>query len=110
MILHELLSGRSVLGELTQAQCFERFWTLANWRCPDCMTGAARTWKWFAEPVCKDPGKRYASAAALAEDLRRYSAGEPVSVRRLSAPVCAWRWSRATRPGPPCSPALPDSC
>ncbi len=31
--------------------------------------------------LAKDPTARYATAAALAEDLRRWLAGEPVSVK-----------------------------
>lgn len=31
--------------------------------------------------LAKDPGRRYASAAALADDLRRYLAGDPVEAR-----------------------------
>jgi Protein kinase domain len=40
----------------------------------------------------KDPQKRYESAAALADDLDRWRAGEPTRARSLSPPAQAWRW------------------
>jgi WD40 repeat protein len=51
------------------------------------------------EAVClrcleKDPARRYASAAALAEDLRRFQAGEPTTARPLSRAGRAWKWAR----------------
>jgi serine/threonine-protein kinase len=42
----------------------------------------------------KDAGKRYATAEALAEDLRRYLVGDPILARPISAPERLWRWCR----------------
>jgi tetratricopeptide (TPR) repeat protein len=51
------------------------------------------------ETVClkclqKDVGGRYATAAALAEDLRRWQAGEPITARPASSAERLGRWAR----------------
>src|SRR5262249_6303551 len=51
------------------------------------------------ETVClkclqKDRAQRYATAGALAEDLKRYRAGEPIKARPVSRGERVWRWCR----------------
>jgi hypothetical protein len=51
------------------------------------------------ETVCltclrKDPRRRYVTAEALAEDLRRHREGRPVLARPVSAWGHAWKWAR----------------
>jgi WD40 repeat protein/serine/threonine protein kinase len=42
----------------------------------------------------KEPGERYSTAEALAEDLEHYLADEPIQAREASAWERSWRWCR----------------
>jgi WD40 repeat protein/serine/threonine protein kinase len=42
----------------------------------------------------KEPRGRYATAGALADDLARFRAGQPVTARSIGAGERAWRWAR----------------
>jgi tetratricopeptide (TPR) repeat protein len=44
--------------------------------------------------IARDPGHRYPTAGAMADDLRRFFDDRPIRARRTSAIEHAWRWCR----------------
>ena len=51
------------------------------------------------ETICttclrKDPKRRYPTMDALADDLRRWREGRPITARPISMPERAWQWAR----------------
>jgi WD40 repeat protein len=44
--------------------------------------------------MARDPAHRYATAGALADDLRRFLEDRPIKARRASAAERSWRWCR----------------
>src|SRR5437763_997035 len=44
--------------------------------------------------IAKEPTRRYATAGAMAEDLRRFLADRPIRARRVSSLEKVWRWCR----------------
>src|SRR5262249_11237617 len=94
-ILYECLTGRPAFRA---ANVFETLQQVANGarvrpgrrdrRVPrDLETVALRCLE-------KDPGRRYAGAAALADDLQRWLDGRPIRARRTPAWERAAKWSR----------------
>ena len=54
------------------------------------------------ETIClkcmeKDPGKRFANAQEIVDELNRWRRGEPIHTRPISAIARAWRWCKRNR-------------
>src|SRR5438874_10550 len=94
-ILYHLLAGRPpILGE-TPMEVLHR---AATEQPKSPRLTNARTSR-DLETIClkcleKEPGARYVSAAALADDLERFCVGDTIQARPVGLANRAWRWTR----------------
>ena len=94
-ILYELLIGRPPFRGTTVLETLEQVKTAEPVPPSRLVPGLPRDAETIAlKCLQKDPAKRYASAEALAEDLRRFLEDRPIRARRVSSAERLLRWGR----------------
>ncbi len=93
--LYEMLTLKPAFGESNRAHLIER---IAHQEPAAPRTFDSRIPRDLEtivlKAIAKEPARRYSSAEALAEDLRRVLADRPIRARRISPLERTWRWCR----------------
>jgi eukaryotic-like serine/threonine-protein kinase len=94
-ILYALLTGRAPFAERSFHQTIARLQSEP----PEPPSRISRAVPRPLELIClkcleKEPARRYASAQAVAQDLNRYLAGEPLEAKPVSKSARLWLWVR----------------
>lgn len=94
-VLYELLTGAPPFSNDSDLEVLRRVMIDEPSRIRQRRPDAPRD----LETICakcleKDPARRYASAAALAGDVRRFLMGETILARSASSFEIAWKWAR----------------
>jgi len=94
-ILYELLTGRPPFRGATALETLEQVKAAEPVPPRRLVPGLPRDAETIAlKCLQKEPGRRYDSAAALGEDLRRFRAGEPIVARPIPPWERAVKWAR----------------
>jgi WD40 repeat protein/serine/threonine protein kinase len=95
LTLYELLTLRPAFAETNRARLIEKVTHEEPPRPRQLDRQIPRDLETIVlKAMAKDPGQRYATATALAEDLRRFLADRPIQARRAAHWERLWRWCR----------------
>jgi serine/threonine-protein kinase len=94
-VLYALLTGKAPFAGSSLAETLDQVRTTAP-ELPRRINGRVPR---DLEVIClkcleKEPQRRYASASALADDLGRWLAGEPIEARPVGQALRTWMWCR----------------